>query len=143
MSDNPFQSPTTIVESMHDAPRYPLSIRVAQILGVMLASFQISEGLFSYVESVPLYSLLPWIGMGTLLAVMLMTVPHHFAQFCSQAYFGMMVCGAVLMIIGMSLLEEIDFYVYSTPATLVVGVVVPILLFRKSAEGYYHDLAKR
>ena len=143
MSDNPFQSPTTVAESIHDAPRYPLSIRVAQILGVMLASCQISEGLFSSVEDVPLYSLLPWIGMGTLLAVMLMTVPHHFAQFCSQAYFGMMVWGAVLMIIGMALLEEIDFYVYSALATLVVGVVVPILLFRNSAEEYYHGNAER
>lgn len=110
---------------------------------MLLALFQIIEGTFYLYGDLPLYALFPFLGVGTLLAVMLMTVPCHFTQFIVQIYFAMTMWGTVILTFAMMVIRKIEMLSYSVPVTFVLGVVIIALLYFSSAEEYYDGTAER
>ena len=142
-SDNPFKSPTEVEEDASEAASYPLTILAAQICGGSLALFQHTEGLLHLVGNFSFYSLLLWIGVGSLLATLLMKVPHYFAQFVSQIYFVITMFGIVFLSIMMKIQGHIERIPYSTPVTFVLGVVIITLLCFNSSQQYYHGSNER
>lgn len=143
MSDNPFQSPTTVHEIIQEARRYPRTILAAQLCGMLIAAWQLTEGFLHLSSDIPLFTLLRFAGAGSLLAVLLMLVPSLAIQLLSVGYFLLVGSLSLLMFGAMFFLDDIDFTFYSAPVSFVLGWIIPALLLRKSSLDYYQGKSHR